>query len=222
MTAQVAAALTWPVLGATAVAVGLLVLLAGHVVGPVVTVAHEGGHMAIGFLTGGRVKYFRLESDSEDAETRFDPLPGWLGDILTTFAGYVTPPLLGLGGAVLLKEGYAWPLLWIAVILFFLVWVKAKDEFTSVALLLLAGFIGYVGLYGSPVSQAAFAAGLALLLLFGGLRAAAESEIRKGLGFRSDAEILARATLIPRVLWKAAYVTVALLSLWKGVQVLLS
>ena len=39
--------------------------------------------------------------------------------------------------------------------------------------------------------------------------------------FRPDAEVLARATLIPRVLWKAAYVIVALLCLWKGVIILL-
>jgi hypothetical protein len=219
MTAQVSAALTWPVLGATAVTVGLLVLLAGRVVGPVVSVAHEGGHMAIGFLNGGKVEYFRLKPDSVNAETKFDRLPGWLGDILTTFAGYVTPPLLGLGGAVLLKEGYAWPLLWIAVILFFVVWVKAKDELTGVALLLMAGFLVYVGLYGSPTMQAAFAAGLVLLLLLGGLRSAAYSEIAKGKD--SDAEFLARATLIPRVLWKAAYVIVALLCLWKGIIILL-
>jgi hypothetical protein len=173
-----------------------LVLLAWGVIGPAVTIAHE-----------------------------FDPEPGWLGDILTTFAGYVTPPLLGLGGAVLLKEGYAWPLLWIAVILLFLAWVKARDEFTCLVPLILAGFTGYVGLYRSPALQAAFATGLVLLFLLGvfllgALRAAATSDIRKGMGFRSDAEVLADATLIPRVLWKAAYVTVALLCLWKGLQVL--
>jgi len=60
---------------------------------------------------------------------------------------------------------------------------------------------------------------LVLLLLLGGLRSAAYSDIAKGKD--SDAEVLARATLIPRVLWKAAYVIVALLCLWKGVIVLL-
>ena len=85
--------------------------------------------------------------------------------------------------------------------------------------MLMAGFLVYVGLYGSPTMQAAFAAGLVLLLLLGGLRSAAYSEIAKGKD--SDAEFLARATLIPRVLWKAAYVIVTLLCLWKGVIILL-
>ena len=43
-----------------------------------------------------------------------------------TFAGYATPPLVGLGGAVLLAQGQAWPLLWTAVVLLVLAWVKAR------------------------------------------------------------------------------------------------
>ena len=221
MRAEVAAALTWPVLAAVAVAVGLLVLVAGGPVGRVVTIAHEGGHMAIGILTGGRVKDFQLNANDEGGGTNYTRLPGWFGDILTTFAGYVSPPLLGLGGAVLLKEGYAWPLLWTAVALLVLAWIKAIDDLTNFVVLILIVSIGYVGLYGTPTLKAAFAAGLVVLLLLGGLRAAAMSNIRKGMRFRSDAEVLARATLIPRVLWKAAYVTVALLCVWKGVVVLL-
>lgn len=177
--------------------------------------------MAVGVLTGGRVKDFRLNAGKEGGGTEYHRLPGWLGDILTTFAGYVTPPLLGLGGAVLLKQGYAWPLLWTAVALLVLAWTKAIDDLTNFVVLILIAAAGYVGLYGTPTLQAAFAAGLVVLLLFGGLRAAAMADIRKGAGFRSDAEFLARATLLPRVLWKAAHVTVALLCVWKGVVVLL-
>jgi hypothetical protein len=176
--------------------------------------------MAIGVLTGGSVKDFRLNATNEGGGTNYNRLPGWLGDILTTFAGYVTPPLLGLSGAVLLKEGLVWPLLWTALILLVLVWIKAIDDLTNFVVLLLAVFIGYVGLYGAPTLQAAFAAGLVLLLLFGGLRAAVISDIKGGPRSPSDAEILARRTLIPAVLWKTAYVAVALLCLLKGLQVL--
>jgi hypothetical protein len=160
MTAEVAAALSWPVLSATAVTVLVLLLVAGGPVGRVVTIAHEGGHMLIGTLTGGSVKDFQLNANREGGGTNYNRLPGWLGDTLTTFAGYVTPPLAGLGGAVLLKEGLAWPLLWTAVALLVLAWIKAMDDLTNFVVLILAVFIGYVGLYGSPTLQAAFAAGL--------------------------------------------------------------
>ena len=107
MTAEVAAALTWPVLATAGIAAGLLVVLAGEVVGRVVTVTHESGHMMVGFVTGGRVKHFYLNADREGGATDFHRGPGWLGWVLTLFAGYATPPLIGLGGAMLLKEGLA-------------------------------------------------------------------------------------------------------------------
>jgi hypothetical protein len=83
---------------------------------------------------------------------------------------------------------------------------------------LMAGFLGYVGLYGSPTT-AGSVRGRVGVAAARGLRSAAYSDIAKGKD--SDAEVLARATLIPRVLWKAAYVIVVLLCLWKGVIVLL-
>lgn len=218
MTTEVAAALTWPVLSAAAVGVLVLLLVAGDEVGRIVTITHEGGHMVVGFLTGGRIKHFYLNRDEPGGATAFHRLPAWLGDVLTTFAGYATPPLVGLGGAVLLKDGKAWPLLWTAVALLVLAWVKARDELTSLAVLVVAGFIGYVGLYGAPVLQAAFAAGLVVLLLLGGLRAAVLVPTDKDSG--SDAVYLARSTLIPASLWRAGFIVFALYCVWAGFQVL--
>jgi Peptidase M50B-like len=218
MTAAVAAALTWPVLTGAAVAVLVLLVVAGDVVGRVVTITHEGGHMVIGLLTGGNVKHFYLNRDRPGGATSFDRLPWWLGDVLTTFAGYAAPPLVGLGGAVLLAGGRAWPLLWTAVALLVLAWAKARDELTSVVVLVVAGFTGYVGIYGAPTLQAAFAAGLVLLLLFGGLRAAAIYPTDKPS--KSDAVYLAKSTLIPAAVWKVAHIAVALLCVWKGLQLL--
>ena len=174
--------------------------------------------MVVGLLTGGSIKHFYLNADRPGGATAFNRLPGWLGDVLTTFAGYATPPLVGLGGAVLLDEGKAWPILWTAVSLLVLAWVKARDELTSVVVLLVAGFIGYVGLYGAPVLQAALAAGLVVLLLLGGLRAAAM--VPTDRPSKSDAVYLARSTWIPASLWRAGFVVVALLCVWKAFQVL--
>jgi Peptidase M50B-like len=142
---------------------------------------------------------------------------GWgPGRILTAFAGYVTPPLVGLGGAALLRAGKAWPLLWTAVVLLVLAWVKARGEEATVVVLLLIVSIGYVAIYGTPVLQAALAAGLVWLLLFGGLQSAVVAGTHKD----TDPDLLFRDTLIPRTVWKAGFVVIALLCLWKGFQLL--
>lgn len=215
MTPQVAAALTAPVVGSAAIAALLLVVLAHDAVGPVIGVAHEGGHMAVAVLTGLRVRQFRL-TDPGNAVTTFGRLPWGPGRILMTIAGYTTPPLLGFGGAAVLAAGEAWPALWVAVVLLVLAWSKAEQEWTMFVVLLLAAAIGYVAISGTPVLQAALAAGLVFVLLIGGVRSAVVSSTGDG----SDAAHLAHDTLIPRVLWKAGFVVLSLYCLWKGFQLL--
>jgi hypothetical protein len=211
VTTEVAAALTPLVVGATAVAALLLVVVAYEAVGALDTIAHEAGHMVAGALTGHQIRYFEVTSGGEGGTWRSDH--GWsLGRILLRMAGYTTPPLLGLGGAALLAAGKAWPLLWTVVVLLVLALVKAEKEWTTFVVLLLAAATGYVALYGAPPLQAAYAAGLVWLLLFGGLRAAVESSTDND----SDAAKLARDTLIPRKVWKAGFVVLALFCVWRG------
>lgn len=211
MTPLVAAALTTPVVAAAAVAAMLLVVVAGGAVAALDTIVHEGGHMVVGFLTGSRIVSFELSSGDE-AVTRMSARGWGPGRILTTAAGYTAPPLLGLGGAGLLAAGRAWPLLWLAVALLALLWVKARGEWTGFVVALLAAAIGYVALYGSPLLQASFAAGLVFLLLISGVRSAATAGTHGG----TDPDLLFRDTLIPRLAWKAAFVAFALYCLWKG------
>ena len=211
MTSLVAAALTTPVVTGAAVGVLLLMLIAGEPMGALVTIAHESGHMVIGILTGHRILHFELTGGhtggTQPETTRWGP-----GRVLTAFAGYVTPPLLGLAGAALLASGRAWPLLWTAVALLVLAWIKARGETTTFVVLLLAVGIGYVALYGAPTLQAGLAAGLVWLLLFGGLRSA----VKAGTHKNTDPDRLFRDTLIPRSVWKLTFVVVALYCLWQG------
>ena len=64
--------------------------------------------------------------------------------------------------------------------------------------------------------MAAVAAGVVWLLLFGGIRHAAESAVSD----TSDAAQLARDTLIPRKAWRAAFVVVGVVCLWQAVRLL--
>jgi hypothetical protein len=211
MAPQVAPLLTPPLLGATAVAALLLVVVAYEAVGALVTLAHEGGHVTVNTLAGRTVDHFQVFKGGSGVTVSADR--GWgRARILSSAAGYTTPPLLGLGGAALLARGAVRPLLWTAVVLLVLAVTKAEKEWTTFLVLLSATATGYTAIYGSAMLQAAIAAGLVWLMLFGGLRAAVESSTAD----KSDAAALARNTWIPRFAWKAAFVVVALYCLWKG------
>jgi Peptidase M50B-like len=153
----------------------------------------------------------------EDAGRTVSEAKGWgPARILMTFAGYVTPPLLGLGGAALFDAGQILPLLWTAAGLLVLTLLKAEREWTAFVVLLLAAVTGYVALYGTPVLQVGFAAGLVWLLLFGGVRDTATAGRQKG----TDPHHLFRDTLIPGMLWKAGFIAVAIVCLWKGAELM--
>jgi hypothetical protein len=211
MTPQVAAALTPTLVGAAAMAALLLVVVAYEAVGALDTIAHEAGHMAVGALTGHRISHFEVTSGGEGGT--YHSGQGWgPGRILLSAAGYATPPLLGLGGAALLSTGRAWPLLWTVVVLLVLALVKAEKEWTTFVVLLFAAATGYVALYGEPSLQAAYTAGLVWLLLFSGARSAVVSSTADG----TDAAKLSRDTLIPRKVWKAGFIVLALFCMWNG------
>lgn len=211
MTPPVAAALTPTVVGSAAVAALLLVAVAYSAVGALVTVIHEGAHTLVGILTGQEIEYFEVIVGGR-GKTQPKTAGWWPARILTVSAGYLSPPLVGLGGAALLAAGKVVPLLWTAVVLFVVALLKAEKEWTTFVVLLLASTVGYVALYGAPVLQVAFAAGLVWVLLFGGLRAA----VRAGKHEGTDPDQLFHDTLVPRTVWKASFVLVALGCLWKG------
>jgi hypothetical protein len=139
-----------PFLAASAVGALVLVLVAWQPVGALVTLAHESGHVAVGILTGHRILYFEV-TDGDSGGTQPETTRWGPGRILMTFAGYVTPPLLGLGGAVLLDAGEVLPLLWTTVVLLVLALFKAEKEWTTFVVLLMAVATGYVALYGTAL-----------------------------------------------------------------------
>ena len=77
----------------------------------IVTIAHEGGHALAALVTGRQLQGIRLHSDTSGV-TVSSGKPYGPGMIVTAFAGYVTPSLLGLGAAGLLALDHITALLW--------------------------------------------------------------------------------------------------------------
>jgi hypothetical protein len=168
----------------------------------VITIAHEAGHALMALLTGRRLTGIRLHGDSSGL-TVSSGRPDGPGFVLTAFAGYPAPALLGLGASLLLAQGRAVLLLWLLVVVLAAMLLMIRNFY---GLLLLA--VGLAGMsvaswYLPPIQQAWLAYLVTWFLLLAAPRPVLELARRHSR--RSDAAILARITPIPRYLWMLAF-----------------
>jgi hypothetical protein len=167
-----------------------------------VTIAHEGGHALVAVLAGRRLGGIRLHSDTSGL-TVTRGRPTGLGMVLTLLAGYITPSLLGLGGALLLATGRITLLLWAFLALLFALLVNVRNLYGLLAVLVATGGVFLATWYASADLQAAFAYAAVWFLLVGGVRPIGELQrLRRRRQARdSDADQLARLTWLPALLW---------------------
>ncbi|AEB42903.1 MULTISPECIES: M50 family metallopeptidase [Micromonospora] len=167
-----------------------------------ITIAHEGGHALAALLTGRKLRGIRLHSDTSGL-TLSAGRPTGPGMVLTLLAGYIAPPLVGLGGAWLLAGNRITLLLWLAVILLLAMLVMIRNLFGVLSLLVTGGVVLAVSWYASPQVQAAFAWTSVWFLLLGGVRPVIELQrlrTRRGMP-ASDADQLAGITGLPAFFW---------------------
>ncbi|HEY0815698.1 MAG TPA: M50 family metallopeptidase [Pseudonocardia sp.] len=168
----------------------------------VVTIAHEGGHALVALLAGRGLTGIRLHPDTSGVTVSTGARRG-PGLVLTFLAGYPTPSLLGLGGALLVAGDRARLMLWIALGLLAVTLVLIRNVFGGLAVLATGVLVGYAAGWATPRVQDGFAAALCWFLLFGGLRAT--RELRPRRGGASDADMLARLTHVPGGAWRALF-----------------
>jgi hypothetical protein len=168
----------------------------------VVTIAHEGGHAVVAVLVGRGLTGIRLHSDTSGV-THSTGAGRGPGVVLMFFAGYVFPPLLGLGGAALVAAGHSDILLWLGIALLVATLVYIRNLFGAFAVLVTGGVFGAVAWWAPAEWQAGFAAALCWFLLFGGLRAVRELQRarRRRRTNSSDADQLAAITGVPGGMW---------------------
>lgn len=205
-----------PVTYATGLLVLVLIVLMGDWIKSFVTIAHEGGHMIVGILAFRGPMGFTMDPDGSAGTKRADGSFG-VGDWLIKLAGYLTPPLAGLGGAAALAEGKVWSVLWVAVILGVAAHLQARNGLANAFTLLgLAGVVA-TALFAPTIVQTVVAVGIVWLMLLGG----ASQSIWLSRADGSDAYWLARRTLIPRLVWHGVWAVVGIACLVTGARLLL-
>lgn len=196
-----------------------------HLARNAITIAHEGGHALVSVLSGRRLEGIRLHSDTS-GETVSRGRGSGPGMVLTALAGYVTPPLLGAGAAVLLAAHHVTLLLWAFLVLLVACFLAMRNAYGVLVALVAGGAVFVVTAFASSLVQALFGYGAAWFLLFGGLRPVVElarsrrRDRRRRRGQVSDADQLARLTGVPGGVWVCLFAVVAVLAMVVGARLL--
>jgi hypothetical protein len=202
----------------TAVLAALLVWAPGAwpITRHVVTIAHEAAHGLVALMSGRKLHGIQLHSDTSGVTVSAGRTTG-PGMIMTTAAGYVGPGLLGLAAASLLAHHRAVGLLWALLILLALLLIQVRNWFGLWSILFSAAVVFGVSWWLQPQAQSAFAYGLTWFLLLAAPRPVLELQtLRRRTGARSsDADQLARLTMVPAIVWVGFFlaVTVGVLAL---------
>jgi hypothetical protein len=195
----------------------VLVVFTGSWARSLVTVAHEGGHMAMAVVTGRGYSRFTL-ADGGGGATH-DIASHWgFGVILVLLAGYPAPCLLGLGGAALIAEGHAWSVVWAGLFLLLIAFFQAGNPLALAFTLLAFIGVGLAAVLGTPYVQVVVAVGLVWWLLIGGAYWSAKYLFEGGT---SDAGRLAQTTFIPAALWDLLFTAIGIATLIAGIKYLL-
>ncbi len=182
------------------------------------TTVHEAGHALTACLTGGGVWFVQVHTpDSGLART-------WhyerLSAVVVSAAGYVTPPLAGLGAASLLARGHAPMVLAVTVAAMLLLLLVTRDVITLAAVVAI-GTIAGVALYWGPVgvqqSVAYVEAWLLLLSEAAGIWAILDPRLRPGRYEKrghDDADALVEETGIPAGVWILGWLVLIGWAVW--------
>ena len=209
------------VLAAVVLLAGTLVISPGlwPLTRHVVTIAHEGAHGVAALLTGRRLAGIRLHSDTSGLTVSVGRRTG-PGMVLTAAAGYLGPAVLGLVAAWLLRQGHAVGTLWVMAGLLGLLLAQIRNWF-GLWVVLVSATVVVGGTWWLPApAQTALGALVACVLLLAAPRPVLELQAarRRGRAPGSDADLLARLTGLPGVVWVGAFLAADLAALAVGAR----
>jgi len=187
-----------------------------------ITIVHEAGHALVSLLTGRRLEGIRLHSGASGVTVSRGRRSG-PGMVLTALAGYIAPPLLGLGAAWLLAAHHVTAALWLLLVLLAGTFLAIRNAYGVLAVVVTAAAVGAVTWLASATVQAVFGYGAAWFLLLGGVRPVIElqrSRSRRRRRWPSDADQLAELTRVPGGVWVALFGLFAVAALAAGARLL--
>lgn len=186
----------------------------------VVTLVHEAGHALVAVATGRRLNGIRLHTDTSGL-TVSSGKPRGPGMIATAAAGYLAPAVLGLIAVLLVDGGHTAWALYAGLVTLALLLAFIRNWFGLVVVILSGAAVALV-IWRAPVGiQDLGALAFAWFLLIAAPRTTIDlwGHRRRVRTRTTDADILARLTILPAAVWNAAFVLLTVAALAAAVWV---
>lgn len=176
-----------------------------------VTLVHELGHAGVGMAVGRRFTGFVLRGDMSGHAVTVGP-PRGAGRVVTTWAGYPAPAVVGALAVRLGTHGWSGALLAAVVVVLLVALLRVRSALTAVVVLAVTALTGWLFCSGTALAQAQVLVAAGLVLVVGAWR-----HLGAVAGTRdatSDAGVLARLTGVPRFVWLASFGLVCAGATW--------
>lgn len=172
-----------------------------------VTLVHEAGHASVAVLTGRRLNGIRLHTDTSGL-TVSSGRPRGPGMIATAAAGYPAPAALGLVSMVLVENDLTPWALYTGLVTMALMLAFIRNWFGLLVVVVVAAAVALL-IWRAPIDVQDFAAlTFAWFLLAAAPRACVDlwSHRRRTRTRTSDADVLARLTVLPAAVWNLVFI----------------
>lgn len=198
----------------------VVLLVSGAVVGVpfvwarfrlLVTLVHELGHAVIGMLVGRKFTGFVLRGDMSGAAVTAGPTRGF-GRVVTTWAGYPAPAVIGAAFAWLAAEGWAAAVITVVLLILVVALVRVRSVLTGFIMVLSIAAFGALWWWREDSLQAPVLLGLGTILVVGAWRHLGAVFLRGGP--ESDPGVLAQLTGAPKVVWNLSFAIICALASW--------
>ncbi len=204
--------------GRTTLLIILAVSVAIIVIAPVwraarlgVTFVHELGHAVVGIACGRKFTAFVLRPDASGHAITRGRSRG-AGRVLTTWAGYPAPAVVGAGLVAAALRGWAAPVLTVALLIVLVALVRVRSMLTAVVTLGLLAGLGALWWLRADDWQ------VWVLLVAGGTLVVGAwrhlGAVLTGPSSGSDPAVLAALTRVPALVWNASFAVVCALASW--------
>jgi hypothetical protein len=185
-----------------------------------VTLVHEAGHAAVAVLTGRRLNGIRLHTDTSGL-TVSSGKPRGAGMIATAAAGYLAPSALGLGSVLLVEHGHTASALYAGLATLAVMLLYIRNWFGLLVVALSGAAVGLL-IWRAPDHVQDFAAlTFAWFLLVAAPRTTLDlwAHRRRVRTRTTDADVLARLTILPAAGWNAIFLLLTSAGLLGAVRI---